>query len=113
MSTLVTCKQCLQSVTHPPGTETDVHTSLECGCCTEDHHHGEAAAACDGQHDCASCGAAHHRGAEHEDGCRSAVHGPCWQGPQAGPKPGGCTVCRPLLIQATAGAHIVLTGNGG
>lgn len=111
MSTLVTCKQCLQSVTHPPGTEADVHASLECGCCTQDHHHGEAAAACNAQHACGACGQDHPSDG-HADDCKQAHLGPCWQGPQAGPRPDGCTVCRPLLIQATAGTHI-LAGNGG
>jgi hypothetical protein len=65
--------------------DVDVHTALECGCCPEDHHHGQAAAACPQTHE-----------------------GPCWQGPQSGPKPDGCTVCRPLIIFPVAGVNIAL-----
>jgi hypothetical protein len=106
MSTNITCKTCLASVRVPPSEEgdppVDVHASLECGCCTEDHHHGEAAAACPQEHDCAGCGGA----GRHADECPQPHAGPCWQGPQAGPKPDGCTVCRPVLIQPSTGTFI-------
>jgi hypothetical protein len=59
----------------------DPHSLTWCGCCTEDHHHGEAAAA-----------------------CSPDQHGgqPCWNPPDV-PKPDGCTVCRPLIHFAVAG----------
>lgn len=72
---LVICKQCLSSA-YVTG---DVHEGLRCPCCPQDHHHGRAAAECPRAHP-----------------------GPCWQGPQSGPRPAGCTVCRPVKIIATA-----------
>ena len=72
----VTCKQCLSSAYVAAG---DVHEALTCGCCADEHHHGQAASACPRAHE-----------------------GPCWTGPQSGPRPGGCTVCRPLMIQGFA-----------
>ncbi len=75
----VMCKQCLAVTDLPP--DTDPHTVTWCGCCVIDHHHGEAASGCPREHD-----------------------GPCWQGPQSGPRPPGCTVCRPVVHFATAGA---------
>jgi len=78
----VTCKQCLSSAYVTDGR--DVHETLECGCCPEDHHHGQAAGACPKEHD-----------------------GPCWNPPPgpAAERPDGCTVCRPLLVRAMAAIH--------
>lgn len=69
MPYLVQCNQCsertaVQSAADPDG-------ALGCGCCPEDHHHGQAAAACPRTHE-----------------------GPCALGTA------GCTVCRPLTIVA-------------
>jgi hypothetical protein len=81
---LVQCKTCRASAVIPEGE--DPHARTFCSCCTASaadeagvHHHGEAANACPRRHD-----------------------GPCWQGPESGPKPDGCTVCRPLLFFANA-----------
>jgi hypothetical protein len=74
---IVQCKQCMKSQVIPAGA--DPHLVFECGCCTEDHHHGQEANACPRTHD-----------------------GPCWQGPLSGPKPDGCTVCRPLIFAGNA-----------
>jgi hypothetical protein len=76
---MVQCKQCLAMTSLDPGT--DPHTRTWCQCCTIDHHHGEAAAACaaDDSHE-------------------------CWQGPQSGPRPPGCQVCRPVIHFANADA---------
>lgn len=79
----ILCKTCLTAVTVPAGTDTDVHDAIECGCCPEDHHHGRAAAECPEAHE-----------------------EPCWSGPQSGPRPDGCTVCRPLLIMPMAGVRL-------
>lgn len=74
------CLQCLASTSVPGGVDIDdVHLALNCDCCGEGHHHGQEASACPGTHE-----------------------GECWKGPQSGPKPDGCTVCRPLLILAEA-----------
>jgi len=37
----IQCDQCGASVTTADGTDPDA--ALACGCCPEDHHHGEAA----------------------------------------------------------------------
>jgi hypothetical protein len=73
----VQCTRCLSSMTVAEGL--DPHAVFQCRCCPEPHHHGEAANACPKEHD-----------------------GPCWKGPQSGPLPEGCTVCRPLLFHANA-----------
>jgi hypothetical protein len=59
----------------------DPHTLTWCDCCTQDHHHGQAAEACSPE-----------------------AHGgqPCWNPPETA-KPDGCTVCRPVIHFATAG----------
>jgi hypothetical protein len=89
VAVIILCKQCLASSTIAAGAAVeDVHEALRCGCCPGDHHHGHAAANCPRTHE-----------------------GPCWQGPQSGPKPDGCTVCRPLLI--LAGAEMTPAGLGG
>jgi len=79
-----------------------------CSCCTQDHHHGQAAGACQGGH----------------GPCPTPDDCPVWQGMQphldgspvrdtsAGPCPGGhcgagvdgCTVCRPLKITVLPGS---------
>ena len=69
MAYLVQCNQCdarttVQGASDPDG-------ALSCACCPEDHHHGQAAAACPQTHP-----------------------GPCALGVD------GCTVCRPLTIVA-------------
>ena len=71
----VTCKQCMAAAYVTDGQ--DVHEALECPCCPGEHHHGQAAGECPAEHD-----------------------GACWQGPQSGPKPDGCGVCRPVHIRA-------------
>jgi hypothetical protein len=80
----IQCKQCLTVAEIPE--DTDPHTVRMCDCCPEDHHHGEAAAACSpDQH-----------GGE-----------PCWNPPLTG-KPDGCKVCRPLIHFGTT--NISLAG---
>jgi hypothetical protein len=76
----VICKTCLAVADLPP--DTDPHAVNWCGCCTIDHHHGRAE-------------------------CAAVPGHACWQGPQAGPRPDDCQVCRPVLHMATAGAVIV------
>lgn len=80
----VTCKTCFTSINVEEGV--NVHAALECGCCPEDHHHGEAAAACPKEHE-----------------------GPCWNPPTLPVKPDGCTVCRPLIIFPVTGT-LTMTG---
>jgi hypothetical protein len=86
----VACKTCSATVDLPPGT--DPHAVTWCGCCTEPHHHGDAAANCPQDHD-----------------------GPCWNPPVAGvppelqpgavsARPPGCTVCRPVAHYPVAGS---------
>ena len=86
---LITCKQGGEHVyVAPHDAIRDVHVRLDdiCSHCTDGsrHHHGEAAAACPRTH-----------------------KGPCWQGPASGPKPDGCTVCRPLVIEAMPGLMVM------
>ena len=69
---IVQCPQCLVMASIPEGQ--DPHAAFRCACCDEEHHHGEQANNCPREHD-----------------------GPCWTGPLAGPRPDGCTVCRPLI----------------
>ena len=63
----------------PPGQ--DPHAVNWCTCCTVDHHHGE------GNQECAA-------DTSHE----------CWQGPQSGPRPKKCKVCRPVVHFANGDA---------
>jgi hypothetical protein len=79
---MVQCKQCLAVKDIPPGE--DPHDHTWCGCCMISHNHGEGNAECaaDDSHD-------------------------CWQGPQAGPKPDGCQVCRPVVHFANSQMRIV------
>lgn len=66
----------------------DPHVRLDdvCSHCTDGiyHHHGKAANACPRTH-----------------------AGSCWQGPASGPKPDGCTVCRPLVIEVMPGVMVM------
>jgi len=80
---LISCKQCLASINVDPGT--DPHTLTWCQCCTIDHHHADGNAECalDDSHE-------------------------CWQGPQSGPRPDGCKVCRPVVHHANA--NLILGG---
>ena len=77
----VMCKQCLTVKDVPPGV--DPHTLTWCNCCTQDHHHGAGAAACQPE--------ASHPGQA------------CWNPPWT-PRPDGCGVCRPVV-------HLPVTGD--
>lgn len=67
-----------------------VHEALNAACthCAgghpQDHPHGEAGSSCPKEHE-----------------------GECWHGPMSGPRPAGCTVCRPVLIELLPGAATV------
>lgn len=77
----VQCKSCLAIARVPDGA--DPHSMTWCGCCAEDHHHGEGAAA---------CGPEAHGGE------------PCWNPPSV-PRPDGCGVCRPVMHFVVAGSY--------
>lgn len=77
----IQCKNCL-AVSEIPG-DKDPHTVTFCGCCTEDHHHGEGVLPAE------QCEAENHPGTQ----CHGHVLG--------APRPDGCTVCRPLIHFAT------------
>jgi hypothetical protein len=79
---VVECKQCHATAQVLDGT--DVHTVLVCNCCTQAHHHGQAAAACVGNNGVG------HNGV------------PCGVGVP------GCTVCRPIVVHAQAVAVLQL-----
>lgn len=50
---------------------------------------------------CSHCAdAADHDHAASAANCPKTHDGPCWQGPQSGPRPDGCTVCRPVIFFA-------------
>lgn len=83
----IQCKQCLATKYVPAGT--DPHAVTFCACCTEDHHHGVTANNCPRTHD-----------------------GPCWQGLQSGPKPEGCTVCRPVIFFGNAAVYLAVSPAG-
>lgn len=75
MALRIRCDGCGTSVITDTGADPD--GALDCGCCPQDHHHGEAANACPG-----------HPG-KHGKGVP------------------GCTVCRPLTITALAGTFVL------
>ena len=79
---LCQCKQCLAVIDIPAGQ--DPHARTWCGCCMIDHHHAEGNAECAAD-------------PSHE----------CWQGPQSGPRPPGCKVCRPIVHFANAQMTLV------
>ena len=76
----VQCKQCLAMSDIPA--DADPHSVTFCGCCTEDHHHGENVLPADVCQE-------NHPGVP----CHGAVLG--------APRPEGCTVCRPIIHYAT------------
>lgn len=96
----IQCKQCFAEAQITP--ETDPHTVNICGCCTIDHHHGEAAAACPGN------GGTGHPGEDcphpNPDACTVVTPSgiPC-PGGHCGIGVSGCTVCRPLVHFAEVG----------
>lgn len=115
----VQCKTCLAMTTVPDGVEPGSLTW--CRCCTADHDHGQAAAACPGNGEAGHPGAAcpHPNPAvctvvsvpvgEGADspppgapGVR-AVGEPC-PGGHCGPGVEGCTVCRPVMHFAVTGS---------
>jgi hypothetical protein len=83
------CKQCLAVCTVPDGV--DPHTMAWCNCCTDDHHHGEGAAA---------CSESQHPGQ------------PCWNPPMQPVRPDECGVCRPIVHFGVAG-HVIVPGTAG
>ena len=98
--TIVQCQTCRSITFVPPGQ--DPHVAVTCKCCPEDHHHGQNANRCSGQHACHSVA----------DDCEPGHPGHCWPGPHAGPKEDGCTVCRPLLFLANASVNLTGGLNG-
>lgn len=115
----VQCKQCLATASVPDGI--DPHTMTWCSCCTQDHHHGQAAENCPGNnalgHPGAPCSHPNPRactvvsqpvplpdGSEPPPdiaGVRPA--GEDCPGGHCGAGVPGCTVCRPIIHFATAG----------
>jgi hypothetical protein len=99
----VQCKQCLAMNDIPEGT--DPHTLTWCRCCTQGHHHGEAAASCPGNDGVGHPG----------EPCPQPNPAACtvmappdgeldadWTCPggHCGVGVAGCTVCRPLVFFA-------------
>lgn len=85
----------------------DFDAALDClpgrGCCGQDHHHGQAANACPGEHDGAVC--PHPAGACGIWASAQALQPAAAQAADAGCPGGhcgkgvpGCTVCRPITI---------------
>lgn len=44
---------------------------------------------------------------EAADACPKTHGTPCWSGPNSGPRPDGCTVCRPVLVEIPRGTTVV------
>jgi hypothetical protein len=82
---LLQCNGCKTAVVAPDARDPDAAVTCppESDCCKADHHHGEAANACPGDHD-----GGHGLGVD------------------------GCTVCRPITITALAGSLGVSAGTG-
>jgi hypothetical protein len=86
----------------------DPDAALKCGCCTLDHHHGQAANACtdthlpvDQRHGGAPCPHPSPAGADCE---RLTEAGQPCPGAHCGPGVPGCTVCRPIVITPLPGS---------
>lgn len=81
----------------------DPDAALQCSCCPQDHHHGQAANACPGIE-------AGHPGVPcHQEGDGSGCtlrtpHGEACPGGHCTPGDPGCTVCRPITITPLPGA---------
>lgn len=94
MTLRIACKQGGEAVYIQPGDgNRDPHSRLDAAGCTHcleeknpdpEHHCGMNGNLCSKQHD-----------------------GDCWQGPASGPRPEGCSVCRPLIIEAMPGSVTV------
>jgi hypothetical protein len=84
---VIACKTCASTVQLDPSNPLPVHQALVCGCCVpDDPDHDHAVGPC-------------------QQG--TPVHdGPCWTGPASGPKPDGCTICRPVVVNAVAGTAL-------
>jgi hypothetical protein len=98
---LVQCNQCRASAQITRARDPD--SAVQCGCCPQAHHHGQAANACPGGH----------------GPCPTPDHCPVHNAP--GPCPGGhcglgvpgCTVCRPVTITALSGTATLTAATGG
>jgi hypothetical protein len=106
------CNGCGRSVTITDD-DIDLHMAVDatgCGCCTENHHHGQAASACPGK-------GGNHPGAEcpHPDPVACTVLTPEGEecpGGHCGLGIPGCSVCRPLTITLLPGSVIVTPVGG-
>lgn len=84
---LITCKTGGEHVYVAPGDENrDPHSRLDLAGC--DH--------------CADQNTEHHHGMN-ANLCPKAHEGPCWNPPTVPVRPEGCSVCRPLSIEAMPG----------
>lgn len=94
----VQCNQCGTTAWTDNGDDPD--SALSCGCCTQDHHHGQAANACPGaglNHSGAPC--------PHGDPQACTMVTPAGEdcpGSHCGLGVPDCTVCRPVTITVFA-----------
>jgi hypothetical protein len=84
----IQCRGCLASAYTENGSDPDALVvcpdPAASGCCTQDHHHGQAANSCTGEHD-------GEHGKDNPD----------------------CTVCRPLVITVMPGSVAMQQATGG
>jgi hypothetical protein len=102
----VQCMQCLAVNEIPDGV--DPHTLTWCQCCTLDHHHGEAAAACPGNEGAGHAGQPCTFPNPRACTVLTAPGDDC-PGGHCGIGVEGCAVCRPVIHFGQPG-DIVLAG---
>jgi hypothetical protein len=82
---IIACRQCGSTVQLDPSNPLPVHQALVCGCCPgqQDPDHDHAVGPCQ-------------QGTPAHDG-------PCWHPPSQPARTPGCTICRPVTVNAVAG----------
>lgn len=98
----IKCNQCGKWQVFPVEAGADPDSALECGCCTQPHHHGQAANACPGA-------GGNHTGAPcpEPDTCIALTPpGEDCPGEHCGLGVDGCTVCRPITITLLGGVVV-------
>lgn len=97
----ITCNRCGAGVRTSDLSDPDA--ALICGCCPENHHHGQNAAACPGI-DAGHPGTPCHRAAGGQECTLKTPSGEPCPGGHCGPGVAGCNVCRPITISVAPNA---------